>query len=92
MRNTGSILRVYVYAPTEKRIARISDRNQISASEAKDLIEKTDKRRSNYYNYYTGNKWGKYDNYDIMLDSSVMGIEGSAKLIADAARIKFGLN
>ena len=92
LRNTGSILRVYVYAPTEKRIARISDRNQISASEAKDLIEKTDKRRSNYYNYYTGNKWGKYDNYDIMLDSSVMGIEGSAQLIADAARIKFGLN
>lgn len=92
LRNTSSILRVYIYAPTDKRIERISERNGISRSDAKELIEKTDKRRSNYYNYYTGNKWGKYDNYDIMLDASVMGIEGSAKLIADAARIKFGLN
>lgn len=92
LKNSDNILRVYVYAPAAKRIERICERNGISSAEAKDLIEKTDKRRSNYYNYYTGNKWGKYDNYDIMLDSSVMGIEGSAKLIADAARIKFGLD
>jgi len=92
LRNSGKILRVYVYAPNDKRIERIMERNGVSKSEAKDLIEKTDKRRSNYYNYYTGNKWGRYENYDIMLDASVMGVEGSAKLIADAAKIKFGLN
>lgn len=91
LKNTPEILRVFVYAPIESRIERICERNGISRSEAKELIEKTDKRRSNYYNYYTGNKWGRYENYDIMLDSSVMGIEGSAKLIADAARIKFSL-
>lgn len=91
LKNTPEILRVFVYAPIESRIERICERNGISRSEAKELIEKTDKRRSNYYNYYTGNKWGRYENYDIMLDSSVMGIEGSAKLIADAAKIKFSL-
>ncbi len=92
LKNAPAILRVYVYAPVESRIERICERNCISRNESKEIIEKTDKRRANYYNYYTGNKWGRYENYDIMIDASVMGIEGSAKLIADAARIKFGLN
>lgn len=92
LKNTPEMLRVFVYAPLDNRIERICQRNGISRSEAKELIEKTDKRRSNYYNYYTGNKWGRYENYDIMLDSSVLGIEGSSKLIADAARIKFSLS
>ena len=81
--------RVFIYAPLEKRIKRISERNSISESEAKSLIEKTDKRRANYYNFYTGEKWGRYENYDLLIDSTIMGIEGTARLIADAAKIKF---
>ena len=89
LRDSYPTLRVFIYAPLDCRIARISERNSISAAEAKSLIEKTDKRRANYYNFYTGEKWGRFENYDILIDSTIMGIEGTARLIADAARIKF---
>lgn len=45
-----------------------------------------DKRRASYYNFYTGNKWGKYDNYDIALNSSTLGIDGTADVICDYAK------
>ena len=60
--------------------------------EARDLISRTDKRRINYYNYYTGRKWGSPDNYNMMLDSSFLGIEGSARAIADVYREKVDVN
>ncbi len=89
LKESPKVFRVFIYAPLEKRITRISERNAITESEAKDLIEKTDKRRANYYNFYTGAKWGRYENYDLLIDASIMGIEGTAQLIADAAKIKF---
>ncbi len=89
LKNTPQIFRVFIYAPLDKRIARISERNAISEAEARTLIEKTDKRRANYYNFYTGAKWGRYENYDLLIDASIMGIDGTARLIADAAKIKF---
>lgn len=52
---------------------------------ALDLINKTDRRRATYYGFYTGGKWGKYDNYHLAIDSRVLGIEGTAALIAEAA-------
>ncbi len=89
LKKNPNLFRVFIYAPIEKRVERISERNSISIPEAKDIIEKTDKRRSNYYNFYTGAKWGRYENYDLLIDSTVLGIEGTARLIADAAKIKF---
>ncbi len=89
LKNTPQIFRVFIYAPLDKRVARISERNAISEAEARTLIEKTDKRRANYYNFYTGAKWGRYENYDLLIDASIMGIDGTARLIADAAKIKF---
>jgi len=49
----------------------------------KDMILKSDKQRANYYNYYTGNKWGKSENYDLMINTAKVGMAGAAKLIAD---------
>ena len=51
-----------------------------------DIINKTDKRRASYYNFYTGNKWGKYDNYDLAINSSTLGIEATAQIIAESAK------
>ena len=58
----------------------------LSESEAKSLISKTDKRRTNYYNFYTGRKWGQYNHYDVSIDSGLLGIEGTARIIADIAK------
>ena len=55
-------------------------------AQAIDLMNKTDRRRSSYYNFYTGGKWGKYDNYHLAINSSTLGIEGTAELIAEFAK------
>ena len=80
---------VFLYAPTEARLARVLERHpELKRSEALSRISKTDKERANYYSFYTGKKWGKYDNYHMALDSHALGIEGTARLLAAAARLR----
>ena len=81
-------LSVFVYGDLPHRKARVIERHEgISEAQAIDLINKTDRRRSSYYNFYTGNKWGKYDNYHLAVNSSLLGIEKTAEMIADAAKL-----
>ena len=56
----------------------------------KDLIVKTDKKRANYYNFYTNAKWADSRTYDLCVDSSKLGINGTVDMLADyvAMRIK----
>lgn len=81
-------LSVFIYADIADRKARVARRQDISESAAVDRINKTDRRRRSYYNFYTGGKWGKYDNYHMALSSSMHGIEGTAHLIVEMARMK----
>ena len=84
LRDEKNILRIFIYGDLEHRQQRIISRHpELKSSQIIDVISKTDKRRSTYYNFYTGNKWGKFDNYDMAINSSTMGIEGTAKLIAN---------
>jgi hypothetical protein len=48
-----------------------------------DEITKRDKKRANYYNYHATEKWGRAENYDLALKSSVLGVDGSVELLAD---------
>jgi hypothetical protein len=48
-------------------------------------------RRAQYYNYYTGKKWGAAESYDLCVDASLLGLEETEKLIADFIRKRFGL-
>ena len=81
-------LSVFIYADIEKRRERVIKRHpELKASEVIESINKTDKRRSSYYNFYTGSKWGKYDNYHLALDSGKLGVEGCAQIIAQCARM-----
>lgn len=77
------LVRVFIYADIDKRAERIAKRNNIEIGEAKNKAIKTDKRRANYYNYYTSRKWGKSENYDLMIDTSKIGPEGAAKIIEE---------
>ncbi|MBE6629216.1 MAG: cytidylate kinase-like family protein [Ruminococcaceae bacterium] len=76
----------FVYADYETRVARVMQENDCPRKEAEDLIAKTDKSRVNYYNFYTGKKWGKHDNYHLAVDSSLLGVEGTAQLLAQVVR------
>lgn len=77
------VIKVFVYGDIESRANRIAKKENISVQDAKVLIYKTDKRRANYYNYYTSLKWGKSDNYNIMIDTGKIGVEGAARIIGE---------
>ena len=87
LRNEKNVLRLFIYGDLDHRKERVALRHpEIKSSQIVDVINKTDKRRASYYNFYTGNKWGKYDNYDMAINSSTLGIEGTANIIAASAR------
>ena len=48
---------------------------------ALDMMNKKDKQRQSYYNYYSSKKWGRVDSYDLSVNSSILGIDGTVKLI-----------
>ena len=78
-----NLVRVYIVSEFDNRVKTVMKRHDLSESQAKDLIIKTDKRRANYYSYYTGEKWGKADKYDLVVATDRIGIDGAAKMIAD---------
>ena len=87
LREEEGIFRLFVYGDLDHRKERVKERHpEIKTSQIVDVINKTDRRRASYYNFYTGNKWGKYDNYDMAVNSSTLGIEGTAQLIASCAK------
>ncbi len=81
----GNRISVFIYAPLEDRIKRITDKypDVNDPSKIKDMIIKTDKSRANYYNYYSSKKWGRADSYDLCVNSSILGIDGTVDLISD---------
>ncbi len=79
-------LDVFITSPLEVRAKRISERRGISIEEAEALIAKKDRRREAFYNYVTFGNWGMASNYDLCIDSSILGIEGTADFIIDFAK------
>lgn len=87
LREEPNLLRIFIHGDLDHRKARVAERHpDIKPTQVIDIINKTDKRRAGYYNFYTGNKWGKFDNYDLMINSSTLGVEATATLIADYAK------
>ncbi|MBR1690274.1 MAG: cytidylate kinase-like family protein [Oscillibacter sp.] len=74
-------LSLFIYAPMNVRAERVAKRQNITPEAAKTLIQKTDKRRASYYEYYSSQKWGAVESYDFCLDSSVLGLGGTVELI-----------
>lgn len=79
-------LDVFVTATDAVRIKRIAERMNITPEQADSLMRKKDRTRETYYNYYTFGNWGVASNYDLCVDSSVLGIEGTADMIIDFCR------
>lgn len=83
-----NLISVFITGNMHEKKRRISERYDIEKTKIEDFIKKTDKRRANYYEYFTENKWGMASNYDITVNSSVIGIEGAVKLISDYVALK----
>lgn len=81
LRERTDCLDLFIHAPLAERVKRIAKVRALSPEKAKDLINKMDKQRASYYNYYTSKKWGAVSSYDFCLNSSKLGIDGTVELI-----------
>ena len=83
-----NVLSIFIHADLDARVRRIARIYDLTDAKAKELIVKTDKKRSSYYNYYSSNKWGDAKSYDLCLNSSYLGIDGSVDLIKKVIAMK----
>ena len=83
-------LDVFISAPLEARVKRVMGRTGLDEEEASNRVERRDRVRQTYYNFFTFGNWGAASDYDLCLDSSILGIEGTADFIIDFGR-KAGL-
>lgn len=74
-------LHLFIYGDEETKIKRIMERYNLTEGKAREMILKKDKQRQSYYNYYSSKKWGRADSYDLCINSSILGVEGTANLI-----------
>ena len=77
----SNVVKVFVYADLEKRVNRAIERNDIEIDRAKQAVIKADKNRANYYNFYSGKKWGQPENYDLCINSTNISTDQAVDLI-----------
>lgn len=90
LRDMENKLDVFLTSPLEKRATRVAERQGIDHAKALEIVEREDRNREEYYNYYTFGNWGVASNYDLCIDSDKLGDEGTADMIIEFAR-KAGL-
>nr|WP_302591634.1 cytidylate kinase-like family protein [uncultured Marvinbryantia sp.] len=83
---------VFIYGSMDKRIRRIADKYSFTDAKAKDVITKTDKQRASYYNYYTNKRWGDIASYDLCINSSILGIDGTVEILRQFIEEREALN
>ena len=68
-------INVFIHADLDVRIKNVSRNLNITENKARDIINKTDKQRASYYNYYTSKKWGDSKSYNLSLDAGKLGTD-----------------
>lgn len=84
-------INIFVTADRCDRVTRVMDYHHLTAEKATALVEKTDKRRASFYNYYSNKTWGEAASYDLCINTSVLGMERTIQFVAGFVRMKLGL-
>ncbi len=87
LKDKENVVKIYIYADLESRINRAVERKDIEPARAKQAVLKADKNRANYYSFYSGQKWGQVDNYDLCINTTNLSAELAAELIIDYINI-----
>ena len=88
LRDFDNVVNVFITASMDFRVKLVSKVKELDVEHARKLIEQVERRREQYYNYYTGKKWGAAESYDLCIDASILGLEETENLIAEFIRKK----
>ena len=86
LRDMPNVVKVFITASMRSRIDKLLAQRSMTPQQAKRYILQAEEKRASYYNYYTGKTWGAAESYDLCIDSSILGLEETEKLIADFIR------
>ena len=86
LREMENTVDIFVTANLDDRIQRVQERHHCDKAAARKLLQHEENARASYYNYYTGKKWGHASSYDICVNTSILGIEGTTAFLADFIR------
>ncbi len=91
LRERKNVVSVFITASQDFRIRQVMAKQQVDQTQARKFIEQHESKRAAYYNYYTGKKWGAAESYDLCIDTSVLGLQATEKLIAVFIRKRFNM-
>ena len=83
-----NVATVFISGDEPDKIIHLMKMYNVDEAKARDIMIKTDKKRSSYYNYYSSKKWSDARSYDLCVNSSTLGFDGTVKLIIDFAKAK----
>jgi len=91
LRDHCPMVSVFLHAPIDQRVQRIIERGDCdNRAAAEKKADKINRLRAEYYNFYTDKLWGHAESYDLSIDSSLLGVEGTAQFIADFVKKRLG--
>jgi cytidylate kinase len=91
LRDDPRCVNIFIAADMKDRISRICAKRNLSEEAATNAIEKCDKRRADYYNYYTAKTWGAASSYDLCINSSIFGIDKTVDFLLNFIRQKLDI-
>ena len=92
LRDREDVVSIFITASMDFRIKQVMSKQYFaSPQDARSFIEQGESKRADYYNYYTGKKWGHATSYDLCIDSSILGLVETEKFIAEFIRKRFEL-
>ena len=89
LRERKDCLNVFIYAPKDNRINTIMEKNNILEKEATEMVEYYDELHHSRYKYMTGTYRGDRHNRHMMIDSSLLGWEDTARYILQLIELRF---
>lgn len=85
LRDRPDLLRVFLHAPADQRRERAIQNYGIPPELVEKTLKKQDKKRAEYYNFYTHRDWGSADSYDLSLNTGVLGVDSAVEIISQTA-------
>ena len=83
LRDHDDLVSVFILGDMDERLKCLERRQGLDEAEARKKITEVDKDRSSFYRYYSDQTWGDAQNYDMCINSSKLGVEGTVQVILD---------
>ncbi len=83
LEDRNDVVKLYIYADDDFRVKRTIEAQGVKESKAEQIVTKADKSRANYYNFYSGKKWGLPENYDLCINRTKLSTQQVVKIVSD---------